>query len=94
MAEARAENQACLRPYVVTRAQTVGGRRLYEFELLPRREDNHLLRGRIWIDASTYLPRRFQGEPAKSPSWWRLRDVSITLLYGDVSGFDRKDEPY
>ncbi len=68
-----------------TRVETIGGRRLYEVELLPRREDKHLLRGRIWIDAGTYLPRRFQGEPAKSPSWW-LRDVRITLLYGDVNG--------
>ncbi|MEJ2080337.1 MAG: hypothetical protein P8Z74_20455 [Acidobacteriota bacterium] len=68
-----------------TRAENIGGRCSYELELLPRREDKHLLRGSIWIDAATYLPRRVQGEPAKSPSWW-LRNVNITLLYGEVSG--------
>lgn len=68
-----------------TREEYVGGRRFYELELLPRREDKNLLRGTIWIDAITYLPGRVRGEPAKSPSWW-LREVSITLLYGDVSG--------
>ena len=68
-----------------TRAENVGGRCFYELELLPRREDKHLLRGSIWIDAATYLPRRVEGEPAKSPSWW-LRKVNITLLYSDVSG--------
>ena len=67
------------------RTRDIGGRRLYELELLPRREDQHLLRGHIWIDSATYLPRRIQGEPAKSPSWW-LSKVKITLLYGDVSG--------
>jgi hypothetical protein len=68
-----------------TREENVDGRRFYELELLPRREDKNLLRGTIWIDAATYLPGRIRGEPAKSLSWW-LREVSITLLYGDVSG--------
>jgi len=53
--------------------------------LLPRRKDKSLLRGNVWIDATTFLVRRIQGEPAKSPSWW-LRGVRITLLYGDVGG--------
>jgi hypothetical protein len=68
-----------------TRAENSGGRCFYELELLPRRKDKHLLRGHIWIDAATYLPGRIEAEPAKSPSWW-LRDVRITLRYGDVSG--------
>jgi len=67
------------------READVGGRHYYELELLPRREDKNLLRGNIWIDSATYLPGRIRAEPAKSPSWW-LRDVRITLLYGDVSG--------
>ncbi len=54
-------------------------------ELLPRREDKHLLRGDIWVDANTYLLRRFKGELAKPPSWW-VRDVGVTFVYGDVGG--------
>ncbi len=67
------------------RAEDVMDRRCYVLELLPRRKDQHLLRGNVWVDASTYLPRRFEGELAKAPSWW-VRDVRIALRYGDVGG--------
>lgn len=61
------------------------GRRCYVLELLPRRKEANLLRGNIWIDATTYLIHRAEGEPAKNASWW-LRDVRILLHYGDVGG--------
>ena len=67
------------------RQENFRDQRCYVLEMLPRRKDKSLLRGSIWIDANTYLVRRIQGEPAKSPSWW-LRSVRITLLYGDVGG--------
>jgi Outer membrane lipoprotein-sorting protein len=67
------------------REEDVSGQRCYVLELLPKRKDRNLLRGNIWVDATTYLLRRTEGEPAKIPSWW-LRDVRIALLYGDVSG--------
>ena len=61
------------------------GRRCYVLELLPKRQEATLLRGNIWVDATTYLIHRAEGQPAKSASWW-LRDVRILLLYGDVGG--------
>jgi hypothetical protein len=67
------------------READVSGQRCYVLELLPRRMEKHLLHGNIWVDASTYLLRRFEGELAKSPSWW-VRDVSVTFVYGDVGG--------
>ena len=67
------------------READVSGQRCYVLELLPRRKEQHLLRGDIWVDADTYLLRRFEGELAKSPSWW-VRDVSVTFIYGDVGG--------
>ena len=67
-------------------AESVGDQLCYKLELLPRRKDQYLLRGNIWVDANTYLLRRSEGEPAnKSPSWW-LRNVRIELVYGDVGG--------
>lgn len=57
----------------------------YVLELLPKRKDKQLLRGIIWVDAKSYLLRRFEGEPAKSPSWW-VREVRLVLRYGDVGG--------
>lgn len=67
------------------REEDVDGQRCYVLELLPRRKDRNLLRGSIWVDAGTYLLRRTEGEPAKSPSWW-VRDVRIALVYSDVGG--------
>jgi hypothetical protein len=67
------------------READLSGQRCYVLELLPRRIERHLLHGDIWIDANTYLLRRFEGELAKPPSWW-VRDVSLTLVYGAVGG--------
>jgi len=57
----------------------------YVLELRPRRKDSRLLRGTIWIDARSYLIRRAEGEPAKSPSWW-ARDIHIVLEFREVNG--------
>jgi hypothetical protein len=68
------------------RSESLAGQLCYVLELLPRRKDQNLLRGNIWVDANTYLLRRSEGEPGnKSPSWW-LRNVQIKLVYGDVDG--------
>ena len=67
------------------RQEEVGGQRCYVLELLPLRNDKNLLRGNLWVDASTYLLRRAEGKPAKTPSWW-VRDVRIALFYGEVGG--------
>ena len=61
------------------------GHPCYVLEMLPRRKDKILLRGKIWVDSTTYLTRRTEGEPGKAPSWW-LRDSRIVLIYGDVAG--------
>jgi hypothetical protein len=67
------------------REAEASGRHCYVLELLPRRKEQHLLRGDIWVDADTYLPRRFEGAFAKSPSWW-VKDVNVTFDYNDVRG--------
>jgi len=67
------------------READASGQRCYVLELLPRRIEKHLLHGNIWVDANTYLLRRFEGELAKPPSWW-VRDVSVTFVYGEVGG--------
>lgn len=67
------------------RQEDVEGQRCYLLELLPKRKDRDLVRGRIWVDVKTYLLRRTEGQPATSPSWW-LRDVRMSFLYGEVGG--------
>ena len=67
------------------REEVAGGQRCYVLQLLPRRKDKNLLRGTIWVDADTYLIRRTEGEPQKSPSWW-LRESHLVFVYAEVSG--------
>jgi len=67
------------------RQEELNGQPCYVLEMVPRRKNNTLLRGQIWVDATTYLLRRTEGEPGKAPSWW-LRDARIVLSYGDVGG--------
>ena len=67
------------------RQEDVEGELCYMLELLPKRKDRNLVRGNVWVDVKTYLLRRTEGQPAKSPSWW-LRDVRMSFSYGEVSG--------
>jgi len=61
------------------------GVRCYLLYLTPKRAQKTLLRGTAWVDANSYLLRRMEAAPAKSPSWW-LRDVEVVFSYGDVEG--------
>jgi len=63
----------------------MNGRLCYLLELHPRRPDTHLIVGKAWVDAQTYLLRRTEGEPAKKPSWW-VRGLHFALSYGNVGG--------
>lgn len=67
------------------REEELSGQRCYVLEMLPKRKGKTLLRGQIWVDATTYQLRRTEGEPGKAPSWW-LRDSRIVLEYGEVGG--------
>jgi hypothetical protein len=67
------------------REEPLDGQRCYVLEMTPRRKGKTLLRGHIWVDATTYQLRRTEGEPGKAPSWW-LRDARIVLTYGNVGG--------
>jgi hypothetical protein len=57
----------------------------YVLQLKPRRQAAELLRGQAWIDANSFLVRRIEGEPAKSPSWW-LKNLHVMVNYDDVDG--------
>ena len=65
------------------RAEELDGRPCYVLQMKPHRKDKTLLRGQIWVDATTFLLHRIDGEPGKAPSWW-LRDSRIVLSYGYV----------
>lgn len=61
------------------------GRTCYVLGLDPKHKEKHLVKGRLWVDAQTYLPRKVDGELAKSPSWW-VKDVHVTTDFNSVDG--------
>ena len=57
----------------------------YVLRIVPKRKDKYLLRGQIWVDASTFRIRRIEGVPAKSPSFW-ISGIHITLQFAPLNG--------
>src|ERR1700674_5213424 len=71
--------------FVFLRQETFGIVPEYVLRIVPKRKDKYLLRGQIWVDASTFRIRRIEGVPAKSPSLW-IKDIHITLQYAELGG--------
>src|ERR1044071_8873291 len=71
--------------FVFLRQDDFGVAPEYVLRIVPTRKDKYLLRGQIWVDASTFHIRRVEGIPAKSPSFW-IKDIHITLQYAEIGG--------
>lgn len=56
------------------------GRLAYVINVIPKRQDVYLFRGRIWVDAEDYALARVEGEPAKITFLW-IRSVRFTQEY-------------
>lgn len=63
----------------------IAGRPCWLLGIEPRKERKDLIRGTACIDVLSYLPRRVEGEMAKTPSWW-LKQVSVRLDFDDIRG--------
>ena len=48
----------------------MANRSAYVLEVIPKRKEKYLFRGRIWVDAEDYALVRAEGNPAKNPSFW------------------------
>jgi len=71
--------------FVFLRQEDFGVAPEYVLGIIPKRKDKYLLRGQIWVDASTFHIRRIEGVPAKSPSFW-IKGIHITLQYAQLNG--------
>jgi hypothetical protein len=71
--------------FVFLRRENFGDVPEYVLGILPKRKDKSLLRGQIWVDASTFRIRRVEGVPAKNPSFW-LKNIHITLQFAQLGG--------
>ena len=71
--------------FVFLRQENFGVVPEYVLRIVPKRKDKYLLRGEIWVDASTFRIRRVEGVPAKSPSFW-IKNIHITLQFAELGG--------
>jgi hypothetical protein len=65
--------------------EELNGRLCYKLAIRPRRHEEELIRGQIWVDSENYRVHRIEGQLAKSPSWW-LHDLRVLIDFADVEG--------
>ena len=71
--------------FVLLRQENFGVVPEYVLRIVPKRKAEYLLRGQIWVDASTFRIRRIEGVPTRSPSFW-IKNIHITLQFAELGG--------
>jgi len=61
------------------------GRKCYRLGITPKRREQYLIQGLIWIDAEDWSIVRIQGSLAKRPSFW-TRQTQIDRRYKRIGG--------
>ena len=54
----------------LAKTELLGDRMAYVIDVVPKRQDERLFEGQIWIDAQDYALAKVEGKPAKNPSFW------------------------
>ncbi len=67
-------------------SEPINGRQAFVVDINPRRQEERLFAGRIWIDAEDYALVRAEGKPAKNPSFW-IRSVHFVHTYHKAGSF-------
>jgi outer membrane lipoprotein-sorting protein len=67
--------------FEISGTELVSTRPTYVLEVIPKRKDRYLFRGRIWVDAQDYALVRVEGSPAKNPSFWTKSTHFVQLYY-------------
>jgi hypothetical protein len=63
-----------------------GGKPCYVLSVKPRKENQFLYDGKIWVEGNDFSVMRMEGSPAKSPSFW-IRDTRIESNWEKVGDF-------
>ena len=71
--------------FVFLRRENFGVIPEYVLRIVPKRREKFLLRGQIWVDASTFRIRRMEGVLAKSPSLW-IKNIHLTVQFAEMNG--------
>ena len=61
-------------------------RNSYVLEITPKKPSKFSIRGQIWVDAEDFAIARFEGQPAKNPSFW-IRSVQVVQRYERAGQF-------
>lgn len=71
---ADARNQTRITPenydFKLLTAEKQNGRPCYVFDVVPKRNNKYLFRGRVWVDTEDAAVARIEGSPAQKPSFW------------------------
>ena len=67
-------------------AEISDGRNSYILDVAPEKPTKFSICGRIWVDADDFAIARFEGQPAKNPSFW-IRSVHVVQRYGRAGEF-------
>lgn len=67
-------------------SQRIDGRLTYTIDITPKRHDERLFAGRIWVDAQDYAVVRAEGKPSKMPSFW-IHSVHFVHIYQKAGPF-------
>jgi hypothetical protein len=62
------------------------GNTCYVLSVRPRKNNEFLYNGKIWVNANDFAVVRMEGQPAKSPSFW-IRDTQIKSDWEKVGDF-------
>jgi hypothetical protein len=65
--------------------EILDGQACYVLGLKPKRTENDLISGHVWVDKNSFLIRQIQGDVEKTPSWW-LKKVSVKLIFAELEG--------
>jgi hypothetical protein len=66
--------------------ETVGDRRCFVVEAVPKRPDKYLFEGKVWIDANEFAIVKIAGHPAKKLSFWVTR-ADFVRQYQKIGDF-------
>jgi len=62
------------------------GRPAYVMQIVPKSNNQFMVRGRIWVDAEDFAITRVEGSPAKNPSFW-IHSVKVVQRYDRFGKF-------
>jgi outer membrane lipoprotein-sorting protein len=72
--------------FVFVREANFGSDPCYVLKVQPKRADNYLFEGELWIDAGDYGIAKMSGHPAKRVSFW-IDDANFVREYQKIGGF-------